>query len=139
MSSKEEFMANMRAKHDDLVKRLMSVPEEQMGEVAAWGQRQLPLRAMFYQLINHEIEHTVHAAKTLRDLGLDQTEAEAILGRLEEARGRLEGLLVGLSDEDFDRAPEGEWSMRQVLEHIMETEDSYGGRLEQIIKDTAAG
>ena len=139
MSSKEEFMAHMRAKHDDLVKKLMSVPEEQMGEVAAWGQRQLPLRSMFYQLINHEIEHTVHAAKTLRDLGLAQTEAEQIMGRLEEARGRLEGLLVGLSDEDFDRAPEGEWSMRQVLEHIMETEDSYGGRLEQIIKDTAAG
>ena len=125
MPGKEEFMAHMRAKHDDLVKRLMSTPEEQMGEVATWGQRQMPIRSMFYQLVNHETEHTVHAAKTLRDL--------------EEARGRLEGLLVGLSDEDFDSAPEGEWSMRQVLEHIMETEDSYGGRLEQIIKDTAAG
>ena len=139
MSSKDEFMARMRAKHDDLVKSLMSVPEEQMGEVATWGQRQMPIRTMFYQLVNHEIEHTVHAVKTLRDLGLAQSEAEAILGRLEEARGRLEGVLVGISDEEFDRAPEGEWSMRQVLEHIMETEDSYGGRLVQIIKDTAAG
>ena len=139
MSSKDEFMASMRAKHDDLVKSLMSVPEAQMGEVAAWGQRQMPLRSIFYQLINHEIEHTVHAVKTLRDLGIAQSEAEAILGRLEEARGRLEGVLVGLSDEDFDRAPEGEWSMRQVLEHIMETEDAYGGRLEQVIKDTAGG
>ena len=137
MSSKDEFMARMRAKHEELVKSLMSVPEEQMGVVAAWGQREMPIRTMFYQIINHEIEHTVHAAKTLRDLGLAQTEAEAILGRLEEARGRLEGLLVGLSDEDFDSAPEGEWSMRQVLEHIMETEDAYGGRLQQIIKDTA--
>ncbi len=139
MSSKEEFLANMRAKHEELVKSLMSVPESQMGEVAAWGQRQMPLRSMFYQLINHEIEHTVHAVKTLRDLGIAQSEAQAILGRLEEARGRLEGVLLGISDEDFDRAPEGEWSMRQVLEHIMETEDSYGGRLAQIIKDTAAG
>ena len=139
MSSKDEFMARMRAKHDELVKSLMSVPEEQMGEVATWGQRQMPLRTMFYQLVNHEIEHTVHAVKTLRDLGLAQTEAEAILGRLEEARGRLEGVLVGISDEEFDSAPEGEWSMRQVLEHIMETEDAYGGRLAQIIKDTAAG
>ena len=139
MSSKDEFMARMRAKHDDLVKSLMSVPEEQMGEGATWGQRQMPLRTMFYQLVNHEIAHTVHAVKTLRDLGLAQTEAEAILGRLEEARGRLEGVLVGISDEEFDSAPEGEWSMRQVLEHIMETEDAYGGRLVQIIKDTAAG
>ena len=139
MSSKEEFMGRMRAKHDDLVKHLMSVPEAQMGETAAWGQRQMPIRTMFYQLINHEIEHTVHAVKTLRDLGIAQSEAEAILARLEEARGRLEGILVGLSDEDFDKAPEGEWSMRQVLEHIMETEDAYGSRLEQVIKDTAGG
>ena len=81
MSSKDEFMARMRAKHDDLVKSLMSVPEAQMGEVVAWGQRQMPLRSIFYQLINHEIEHTVHAVKTLRDLGIAQSEAEAILGR----------------------------------------------------------
>jgi uncharacterized damage-inducible protein DinB len=138
MSSVAEMLKLMRAKHDDLNARLGKVPENRMGDIGAWGQRQMPIRTMFYQLMNHEIEHTVHAVKTLRDLGIATTEAQLILGRLQEARGLLEGLLVGLSDEDLDRAPDGEWSLRQVLEHFMETEDSYLPRIEQALADTAS-
>ena len=138
MSSVAEMLMLMRAKHDDLNARLGKVPESRMGDIGAWGQRQMPIRTMFYQLMNHEIEHTVHAVKTLRDLGIATTEAQLILGRLQEARGLLEGLLVGLSDEDLDRAPDGEWSLRQVLEHFMETEDSYLPRIEQALADTAS-
>ena len=133
MSSVAEMLKLMRAKHDDLNDRLAKVPESRMGDMGAWGQRQMPIRTMFYQLMNHEVEHTVHAVKTLRDLGIATTEAKLILGRLQEARGQLEGLLVGLSDEDLDRAPDGEWSLRQVLEHFMETEDSYVNRIEQAL------
>ena len=133
MSSVAEMLKLMRAKHDDLNDRLAKVPESRMGDMGAWGQRQMPIRTMFYQLMNHEVEHTVHAVKTLRDLGIVATEAQLIMGRLQEARGQLEGLLVGLSDEDLDRAPDGEWSLRQVLEHFMETEDSYVNRIEQAL------
>ena len=136
MSSVAKTLKLMRAKHDDLNARLGAVPENQMGDRGAWGQRQMPIRTMFYQLINHEVEHTVHAVKTLRDLGIAPTEAQLILGRLQEARGRLEGMLAGLSDEDMDRAVEGEWSLSQVLEHIMETEDHYLPRIEQALKES---
>ena len=137
MSNVTEILSQMRAKNDALVQRLSVVPEAQMGTVATWGQRQMPIRTMFYQLLTHEIEHTVHAAKTLRDLGIAPTEAQLILGQIQEANGRLEGLLVGLSDVDLDRTPEGEWSLRQVLEHIMGTKDSYANRVDQALKDTA--
>jgi uncharacterized damage-inducible protein DinB len=136
MSSVADMLKLMRAKHDGLNARLAVVPESRMGDVGAWGQRQMPIRTMFYQLMNHEIEHTVHAVKTLRDLGIAPMEAKLMLGRLQEARGQLEGLLVGLSDEDLDRAPNGEWSMRQVLEHFMETEDTYVNRIEQALAES---
>jgi uncharacterized damage-inducible protein DinB len=139
MSSVAEMLKRMREKHDDLNGRLRAVPENRMGDGGAWGQRQMPIRTMFYQLINHEVEHAVHAVKTLRDLGIVPTEAQLILGRLQEARGLLEGMLAGLSDEDLDRVPEGEWSLRQVLEHIIETEDHYLPRIEQALTDTAPG
>ena len=138
MSSVAEMLKLMRAKHDDLNDRLAKVSESRMGDMGAWGQRQMPIRTMFYQLMNHEVEHTVHAVKTLRDLGIAATEAQLILRRLQEARGQLEGLLVGLSDEDLDRAPDGEWTIRQVLEHFMETEDIYLPRIEQALADTAS-
>ena len=136
MSSVADILKLMRAKHDDLNDRLAKVPESRMGDIGPWGERQIPIRTMFYQLINHEVEHTVHAVKTFRDLGIATTEAQLILGRLQEARGQLEGLLVGLSDEDMDRAPDGEWSLRQVLEHFMETEDFYLPRIEQALAET---
>jgi uncharacterized damage-inducible protein DinB len=137
MSSVAEILKLMRAKHDALNSRLGAVPENRMSDIGAWGQRQMPIRTMFYQLVNHEIEHTVHVVKTLRDLGVVPTEAQLILGRLQEARGHLEGLLVGLSDEDLDRAPNGEWSLREVLEHFMQTEDSYLPRIEQALAESA--
>jgi hypothetical protein len=84
-------------------------------------------------LMNHEVEHTVHELKTLRALDIVTTEAQLIMGRLQEARGQLEGLLVGLSDEDLDKAPDGEWSMRQVQEHFMETEGDYVNIIEQAL------
>ena len=139
MSSVADILKLMREKHDDLNARLGSVPENRMGNMAAWGQRRMPIRSMMYQLVNHEIEHTVHAVKTLRDLGIAPTEAQLILGRLQEARGRLQGMLAGLSDEDLDRASDGEWSLRQVLEHIMETEDHYIPRIEQALTEAASG
>ena len=138
MSSVAEMLKLMRSKHDDLNARLGNVAESRMGDIGAWGQRQMPIRTMLYQLMTHEVEHTVHAVKTLRDLGVVTTEAQLILGRLQQARGYLEGLLVGLSDEDLDRAPGDEWSMRQVLEHFMETEDVYVNRIEQALNESSS-
>ncbi len=43
-----------------------------------------------------------------------------------EMRGRLLGSLVGLTEQQFDRAPaEGEWSVRQTLGHVIATDQRY--------------
>ena len=131
MSSVAELLKQMRAKHDAMNDRIADAPDSQMDAAGDWGDRKMPIRLMTFQLLGHEVEHTIQAVKTLRDLGIVQTEAQLIMGRLQQARGQLEGLLIGLSDEDLDRAPEGEWSMRQVLEHFMQTEDFYLDRIEQ--------
>ncbi len=88
------------------------------------------VRFLFYRLIAHEVEHTVHLIKTLDALGISQSEAQLILRELQGSRGKLEWILLGLSDEDLDRIPrEGEWSPRRVLEHIIEAEQSYSRRI----------
>ena len=137
MSAVGEFLEKMRANRDALNQRLEALPEEQMGLVAPWGRQEMPIRTILYRLVNHELEHTVHLVKTLRDLDIDATEAQLILATLQEARGRLEGLLVGISDADFDRAPEGEWSPRQILQHILDTEESYPRGIERALQETA--
>ena len=89
---------------------------------------------MFYRLIAHQVEHTVQLAKSLTSMGAVQGEAQLTLRNLQAPQGELEGLLVGLSDQDLDRPPaEGEWSPRQVLEHIIELHGSYTKRIQDAL------
>ena len=140
MAKVAEFLDQMRASRQSILERLRSVPEDKMLVQAEWAQRQVTVRFLLYRLITHEEEHTVHLIKTLTALGIAQGEAELILRRLQATRGELEGLLVGLSDEDLDRVPaEGEWSVRQVLEHIVDAEERYSNRIEEALQSAKAG
>ena len=134
MSALEDFQADMRLKHDALNKTLRSVTEDQMEIIAKWDQQEMPVRNVFYRLVTHELDHTVHMVKTLKQLDISANEAEMIITTLQEARGKLEGLLVSISDENFDKAPDGEWSPRQVLQHIVDVEESYTRRIDQAIR-----
>ena len=129
MPGVKEMLEQLRAQRAVVQERLAGVTEEQMLIKASYGQREVDVRFMFYRLIAHEVEHTVHLAKTLQALGRTQGEAQLILSRLQALRGELEGLLVGLPDEELDREPGEEWSGCHVLEHIMQTEEMYSKRI----------
>ena len=118
------ILERMRATRGTVQERLKEISEQQMLAPAEWAHRQFNVRFLFYRLIAHEAEHTIHLAKALSALGIAQGEASLILRRLQEARAELEGLLIGLPDDALDQAPaEGEWPVRQILEHIETTEE----------------
>ncbi len=131
MSAVTEIVDELRASRDELQQKLSGVTDEQMLTTIPRQQGgDVNVRFYFYRLIAHEAEHTVHLLKTLAGLGINQSEAQLILRNLQAARGELEGLLSGLSDQDMDRAPsEDDWAPRRVLEHIIETEKSYSNRI----------
>ena len=132
MAGIAEMLEKMRAQREKTHRRLQDVTEEQMvTTVTNYSERDVTARFMFYRLIAHEVEHAVHLAKTLHALGIAQSEAGLILKNLQTARGELEGMLVGLTDDDLDRVPsEGEWPVREVIDHILKTEESYAKRIE---------
>ena len=135
MSGVAEMLDSMREQRSRTYQRLQNVTEEQMLAPTTYGDRQVNARFMFYRLIAHEVEHTVHLAKTLQSLGIAQSEAGLILKNLQAARGELEGMLVGLTSEDLDRVPaEGDWPVRQVVQHILDTEESYAGKIEEALQ-----
>ena len=137
MGTLAEMEEKLRASRAKLQQQLVNMKEGQMTLPVA-GRIPRNVRAMFYLLITHEAEHTVQLVKTLAALGIDQSEAQLILRSLQRSRGELEGLLLGLSDEDMDRAPaEGEWSPKQVLEHIIVDEELFGQRIVEAIQGTA--
>lgn len=132
MSAVDELLETMRAQQRSTIERIKDVTEEQMLGATTYGKRGVNARFMFYRLIAHEVEHTVHMAKTLNGLGIVQGEAEMILKQLQAARGELEGMLIGLADDDLDRAPaDGEWSVREVVQHILDADETYTSRIEE--------
>jgi hypothetical protein len=131
LSAVTKIVDELRVSRAGLQEKLSGVTEEQMlTTIPRQQEGDVNVRFYFYRLIAHEAEHTVHLIKTLAGLDINQSEAQLILRNLQAARGELEGLLLGLSDEDLDRAPSAdEWAPRRVLEHIIETEKNYGDRV----------
>jgi DinB superfamily len=55
-----------------------------------------------------------------------KTEAAATVVMAQRAFGDLRGLLAGVPDDALDTVPlEGEWSLREILTHLLEVERSY--------------
>lgn len=135
MSEILDMLEKMREQRGRTQGRIQAVTEEDMLAPTTYGDREVNVRFMFYRLIAHEVEHTVQLAKTMHALGIAQGEAGLILKKLQAARGELEGMLVGMESEDLDRTPvEGEWSLRQVLDHILSTEEFYSKRIEDALQ-----
>ena len=114
-------MAESRAK---VISKIQDVPDEAM-TLPIPNRENMYVRTMFYRFVSHEIEHTIHLAKTLRSLGVHLNEAEQILEELAESRGKLIGMLSTLNDEQLDSKPSSEdWSPREIVDHILEVEES---------------
>ncbi len=72
---------------------------------------------------DHMREHRNQIAGIRQNLGRGPTDVQRKLGEAEEAWGSLLGVMTGLADADLDTVPEtGGWSIRETLDHILQTE-----------------
>ena len=131
MSKVNDYLKHMAESRAKVIAKLQNVPDEAM-TLPIPNRDNISVRFIFYRLVAHEIEHTIHLAKTVRSLGVHLSEAEQILEELAESRGKLIGMLSTLTDEELDTKPSAEdWSPREVVDHILEVEE--GSYSDQII------
>lgn len=101
------------------------------------------VRYLFLRRVDHPEEHTVQLEAMLAGpFGLVRSQTDAIWGANHRARNDLYAALCGLGDDDLDRVPDepaGEWSLRQILEHLIGCEIVFGPRIWQAIEDYRAG
>src|SRR5207247_9938797 len=72
-------------------------------------------------MAQHQLRHLAVRLTAMRPATPSQ--AQRILGQYHHAYRDLTGALAGLRDEDLDRVPrEGEWPLRDVLEHMLGAE-----------------
>ena len=124
MSKVNDYLKHMAESRAKVVSKLQDVPDEAM-TLPIPNRKNMYVRSMFYRFVSHEIEHTIHLAKTLKSIGVHLTEAEQILEELAESRGKVIGMLSTLTDEELDTKPSSEdWSPREVVDHILEIEET---------------
>ena len=124
MSKVNDYLEHMAKSRAKVLKKLQDVSDDSM-TLPIPTRNNMYVRSMFYRFISHEVEHTIHLAKTLKSLGIFQSEAEQILKELAESRGKLIGMISTLSDDELDSKPSpDDWSPREIVDHILEVEES---------------
>lgn len=125
----ESILQATRTSRRQTFERLAGTPEEHLSKMTRWGEGPADARYLFLRFSDHEEEHALQVEHTLRSmLGWQHTKVQMILDAAERTRGDLLASLVGLTDDDLDVAPvepAGEWTLRQILAHLVAVEHSY--------------
>jgi hypothetical protein len=125
-----------RAQVDTLLAQIRQKREQTLAECAGLTEADfaLPtgmprwddLRRVLLRFGDHMREHASQAGAARAASGHAPTPPERMLAEAELAWGMLLGVTVGLSDEDAAAPPtDGGWSVVQVLEHVLKTEETY--------------
>lgn len=108
---------------------LMDLPEDHLDKMTRWGYGPADARYLALRFSDHEEEHAIQVEHLLRaEFGWQPSKVQLVLGVAERTRGDLLAAITGLSDDDLDIAPHtpaGEWTLRQILMHLVATEHSY--------------
>ena len=115
------------------------VRDDEMLTRVEWRGQATDVRGLFYRIADGAWERRVAAAELLARLGWQQSEAQRILGLAGQASGQLCAALLGLDEVMLDLQPPGEWSVRQALEHHLNTEERYGVQVGYTLERYRAG
>ena len=96
-----------------------------------WAGIDCDIRFRFMRFAQHEREHTAHIRKWRAQTGKTYSEAARYLGMCWQRHGRLEAVLCGATDDLLDRDPgDGEWTVREILNHIASAERYFKSRID---------
>lgn len=122
MSQVEELIHRLEVSMRESFEKIARLPESYLDEDC---RHVCARKGQVWHLLTHNIEHErmhrgqiISARDSLRRLQQDRK--SRLLAELYVARAEVIASLIGLSDEDLDKAPkEGKWSIREVVDHVI--------------------
>jgi hypothetical protein len=105
------------------------VPDSDLDREWAWGAYESEgIRFAFFRTYEELRELSVRSAAERAALGRSASSAQRILYQYHTAYRDLEAALLGVQADEANLAPgEGEWSLRQIVSHIVEAEKGFFG------------
>ena len=120
-----EMIQKIRAAREQTLSRLVDLTEADFPAPTGM-ERWTDVRRVLLRFGDHMREHASQAQAARVAAGHAPNPPERMLAEAELAWGMLLGVTVGLSDEDAATPPsDGGWSVVQVLEHVLKTEEDY--------------
>lgn len=121
----------------EIESRLAGLSEADLAKPAEWNGLKRNVRFLMHRLTAHVLDHALQVRKARVAMGVPAGEAQGILAQFAAAEAALLGETIGLAAAEFERAPaDGEWSAKQVLEHVVSSQKR---ALQQIEEALAAG
>ena len=121
----DDLLAQITSEREQTLAALTDLTDEEFA-LATDLQRWTDVRRVLLRFGDHMREHANQVEGARAAVGRGPTMPQRMLSEGEHAWGKLLAAAVGLSDEDIDRQPpDGGWSVRQVLEHILASERNY--------------
>ena len=119
------YLEQMQAIQQEILDQLAELDRAEL-KYATGNERWNTVRRVMLRFGDHVREHTTQLVAARDDIGAQQTMPQRMLARAQEAYGVWLGAMLGLQDEQLDQVPEpGEWTPRQILEHLVATQKLY--------------
>lgn len=134
-SSARERLSRLSADREQIVHELAQISEAECRLPAEWAGLQRNVNFLLRAFSLHELDHLQHLHKLLASRGRTFNEPQMLLSKAQALRGELLGLLLSLSDEEFDStgSVDGDWSPRQLVEHLSEIDQRYATTIREAI------
>jgi hypothetical protein len=118
---------------DAALERFAALDEKELGSPWSYLEKPVEVRYALYRTIE-DTQEVLVAAMTQ-----PHPESRRILALAQRAFGDLRGLLIGLPGDLLDRVPrEGEWSIREILRHVIVIEGRYAVQTRYAVDRTDA-
>ena len=119
------YLDQMQAVQREILEELLGLDRREL-KYATDNERWNTVRRVLLRFGDHVREHTTQLVAAREDIGAEQTMPQRMLARAQEAYGVWLGAMLGLQDEQLDQVPDpGEWTPRQILEHMISTQHLY--------------
>lgn len=121
----DAMLADLRRIREQVLAELNDVTEDDFG-LATDMQRWTDVRRVLLRFGDHVREHANQVEGARASIGRPPTMPQRMLAEAELAWGKLLAATVGLTDQDLVAVPpDGGWSVKQVLAHVIESEQRY--------------
>jgi hypothetical protein len=125
------LLAELRREREATLADLATISREEL-RYSTGHQRWSSARRVMLRFSEHLREHALQIRLVRQRIQAGPTEPQMMLALAEQAWGDVLASCIGLTDDDLDRVPApGQWSVRQVLEHMIKSERDYREMIEK--------